>query len=354
MVRDATEVAADNAAVVARLVAALQNPGLSDMALVSECDGTSAAVPAFLLASCSPVFKQMLTGPFAESTNQGQKRRRTAGKADSSVPEVSCAFSGQALVAAVSFAATNDSALLLSGTVEDLSDILEVATYCDISGLLAKAVRQMIASVYIKPAEACATLMSVWGRWKADDFDDGPAGKIAKAALMVIDGTGIGGSGIGGRPGVGLMNCDCLCEEAMKFLLCRQSIVATGMVLFEALQRWLAADEKARASAGVGLVACLSLEKMPAAYLRDVVSKSGLMPVEKIIDIFQARAIAADSVGGPQHFPSRAMTSIRSSRTGSSVLEGVGGVEFVDDESQNDGEDWEISADVLNCSLQRG
>lgn len=129
----------------------------------------------------------------------------------------------------------NDRPLLSSGTVDVLIEILEVAICHDISGLLAKLVRQMIAGVCGIPKEACETHMSLWERWKADVCDDGPAGKVAKAALMAIDGTITGGSGIGGRPGVVLMNCDCLCEVATKFLLCRQNIIIAEMGLFEAL-----------------------------------------------------------------------------------------------------------------------
>lgn len=71
MMSEATEVATNNVEVVAMLVEALQNLGFSDMALVNERNGRRIAVPAFLLASCSPVGEQMLTGPIAEGPNRG-------------------------------------------------------------------------------------------------------------------------------------------------------------------------------------------------------------------------------------------------------------------------------------------
>lgn len=157
MARQVKEVAADNAAVVARLVTVLENPDLADIALLSERDGTKTTAPAFQLASCSPVFLRMLTGPFSEGLNRNCKRTKTSADADtslsrySSLPAVSCAFSGEALATVVSFAATNDAPSLSSGSVDLLIEILEVATYYDIEGLLAKARSKAIAMLLSFP-----------------------------------------------------------------------------------------------------------------------------------------------------------------------------------------------------------
>lgn len=49
---------------------------------------------------------------------------------------------------------------------------------------------------------------------------------------------------------------------------------------------------------------------MSGTIFRDVVSKSGLVPLEKIVDVFQVLAIAADEFGGLQCWPRRATQSI--------------------------------------------
>lgn len=71
---------------------------------------------------------------------------------------------------------------------------------------------------------------------------------------------------------------------------CRDGFVRSSVGLVSAVK------ESCRVSAGVALVACLSLEKMPTAFVREVLSKSGLVPVEKITDTFQARGVAFDNV----------------------------------------------------------
>lgn len=66
MVRRSTGVAADNAVVVARLFAALENPYLHDIALRSERDNSGEFVPSILLASSGLARRRTLTEPFAE------------------------------------------------------------------------------------------------------------------------------------------------------------------------------------------------------------------------------------------------------------------------------------------------
>lgn len=331
MVRDAAQVAADNAVVIARIAAALENPSLSNVSLFSESDGSRTSAPAILLASMSPVFLQMLTGPFAEGIDRSRKKikaswSRCSARADTSscrdssaraVRTVRCTFRGEVLAAVVEFGATNDSPALSSGSVELLSEILEAGTTYDIPDLQAKACNRLIAIAEKEPEHACKILQTVWDRWQAANFGNGLAGKVAEAALRVID-----GSEIGRFSEDALAYCGCLCEEAMKFILQRQSIVADEMVLFEALQRWLGSGGEGRASAGTDLATCLSLEKMSSKFLRDVVSISGLVPLQTLCDAFQLHAVEAESTRARQ-CPRRAISTFCWMSTGSTVLEGT-------------------------------
>lgn len=114
MVRNEADISADNAAVISRLTAVLENPDFSDLPLLSEreCSNTPAATR--VLASCSKVFLQMLTGPFVEGAERGGKQR----KADSGAAEVGptnrtliSSFSCEVLSAVLEFAATNNASL---------------------------------------------------------------------------------------------------------------------------------------------------------------------------------------------------------------------------------------------------
>lgn len=60
-VRSTGDIDAENAAAVERLAAALINPSVTDVVLLSECDGKEIPAVAFLLTSCRPVFLKLLT-----------------------------------------------------------------------------------------------------------------------------------------------------------------------------------------------------------------------------------------------------------------------------------------------------
>lgn len=265
MDRDESEEAADNAAVVARLKEALANPAVTDLVVVSDRDGTKTPASAFLLASCSPIFTSMLTGTFLESADQERARKRSRTRFGITSPSpfstfssprsVRSSFSGEALSSFVAFSATNDAPMLWSGNVRVLAEILEASEYYDIDGLGFKARRQLIARAKKVPEDACAVLDSVWVRWSADDFGPGPAEEVAYAAMEVIDES----------VNKALMNCECLCEEAMVKVLSSQTVGVDEYSLFLALQRWVQETAEGRGEGSIDavrrLVACQSFEK---------------------------------------------------------------------------------------------
>lgn len=151
---------------------------------------------------------------------------------------MSCAFSGEALATVITFAATNDCPALSNCSLDLLREVLGLALYYDIAGLLAKAERRVTIKADSKPTEACGMVEAVWSSWKAAEFDGGPAGVVAVAALSTID----------RWPDEALVSCGKLCEEAMKFALLRRSITADE-ILFQALKAWAQAKGKERESA---------------------------------------------------------------------------------------------------------
>lgn len=305
MARGVEEEAADNAAVVSRLVAALQNPELSDLVIMSDRDGSKTATPAFLLASCSPVFTRMLTEKVSENADhcRTRKRIRTRSNGSSSAstltdPSLSTqnvmtsSFSGDALTAIVMFAATNDAPALWTGSVKLLGEILMASVHYDISALGCKAKNQLIAHVTEAPKSACHVLESVWKKWSSDAFGAGLAGEVAHAALKAFEVSAA----------VALKSCGCLSEGAMKKILSSPSVNADENAMFSALQRWVndsgICNDKSRNDVVERLVACLSFEKMTPSFLKNVVANSGLVSKEVLFDVFQEFSVKSETENG--------------------------------------------------------
>lgn len=308
MARDAKEVAKDNAAVVARLAAASANPALADLTVLSERDGTKTPAIAVLLASCSPVFTQMLTGGFAEGGPAQKRSRRSfegihdsgdgegAGAAAdgsaSSTRAVRSSFSGEALAAVVEFAATNFAAALTGESVVILRELYEAADYYDIGGLRATVVQKLIACAQVKPEDACLVLEAGWGIWQADDFGSSGVGAVASAALEVVEKSA----------DVALSNCGCLCEGAMDKVLSMKFVGATEDDLFRALQRWhlhpVLSDNGDRKDAVRRLVNRLSLNKMSPSFLANNVAKSGFVSSKDLFDAFKFFSLQLESDNG--------------------------------------------------------
>lgn len=135
-------------------------------------------------------------------------------------------------------------------------------------------------------------------RWRAAEFDGGPVGVVAMAALLTIDSMG----------DVALANCGCRCEEAMKCVLSRQNIAATEISIFLALQRWVVEEvSESRKAAGARLTSLLNFERMPATFLQNVVSKSGLLSDMTLLHLFRSIAVRSETRSSFQHFLTRAM-----------------------------------------------
>lgn len=128
----------------------------------------------------------------------------------------------------------------------------------------------------------------MWEGWNTDGFGSGSAGEVAEAALMVIDNS----------PGISLVGCGILCEEAMEQVLGRQSIGAGEAAMFSALERWISADVDMRKIAGERLVSCVSFECMPPSFLKGTVAKSGLVSKETLSALFEAQALKAEASHG--------------------------------------------------------
>jgi hypothetical protein len=274
------EEAENNAAVVARLRAVLIDPALLDVTLVSEQDGSQTPAAQLLLASCSPMFSRMLAGSFAEAVS--------LRKAGADVLSVHCQFGGEVLAAIVAFAATNDTPALRGGDVELLAELLEASEYYAIDGLQLKAKRALLSHA-ARSEEACIVLQAVWERSAADGRSGtSSAGEVANAALTTIDEAHI----------TALQHTGCLCEGAMRRVLSSERTGANEASLFDALHRWVCADEARRGEASDRLVACLSYDLMPPSFLRDVVAHSGLVPAATLSDTFQTLALAAERQHG--------------------------------------------------------
>jgi hypothetical protein len=274
------EEAENNAAVVARLRSVLMDPTLLDVTLVSEQDGSQTPAAQLLLASCSPMFSRMLAGSFAEAAS-----RRQAG---ADVLSVHSAFGGEVLAAIVTFAATNDTPALRGGDVELLAELLEASEYYAIDGLQLKAKRALLGHA-ARSEEACIVLQACWERSAADGRSGtSSAGEVANAALTTIDEEHV----------TALEHTGCLCEGAMRRVLSSERTGANEANLFDALHRWVCADEDRRGEASDRLVACLSYDLMPPSFLRDVVAHSGLVPAATLSDAFQTLALAAESQHG--------------------------------------------------------
>lgn len=305
MARGAAEEAADNAAVVARLVAALHNPDLSDLVITSDRDGSKTTTPAFLLASCSSVFTRMLKENVSEKADhfRTRKRIRTRSNGSSSAStsiespfstqnEITSSFSGDALTAVVMFAATNDAPALWTGSVELLGEILTASEHYDISVLGFKAKNQLVAHVAEAPKSACHVLESVWKKWSSDAFGAGLAGEVADAALKAFEVSA----------DVALNSCGCLSEGAMQKILSSPSLNADENTMFCALQRWVndsgICNDKNKDDVVKRLVACLSFEKMTPSFLKKVVANSGLVSKELLFDVFQDFSVKSEAKNG--------------------------------------------------------
>lgn len=193
-------VAADNAAVVARLTTALADPHLDALSvpvtLLSERDGTKTPAVSFLLAGCSSVFRKLLLDRFAEDTGPAGKRSRTRYKSRGSgtggdrVPSpeaahtVRCLFSGEALAAFVEFSAKNDARALGEGSVAVLVELWKLFTYYNIQGLGVKVIDQMFARMRENPENACQVLEFVWKPWSAVEFKMDAIGRMARVMIM--------------------------------------------------------------------------------------------------------------------------------------------------------------------------
>lgn len=275
----------------ARFVAALKNPALSDVTLRSECDGTATPAAKICLASCSPVFMKMLTGPFAETKETYVRSLEIGASASPQSPSLSvnCAFGGETLAAVVAFSASDEVPALESRSIELICEILEACEYYDISGLRLQAKTLLIQRVEDKAEDACVVLQSVWERWSADDFGAGFAGEVAEAALKEIDRSAE----------TALANCGMMCERAMAMVLGREFIDADETELSRALLTWVSAgDGEERRTAGARLAEGLSLEKLSPSFLLEVVASSPwLIPRENVFDVFASYAIGAEAKG---------------------------------------------------------
>lgn len=288
MRRGAAEVASDNAVVIARLTAVLENPALSDLVLLSERDGSKTPAPTLVLASCSKVFLQMLTGSFAEGTvRDGKRSVASSGASTPTRRTIRASFSGEVLSAVVEFAATNDASLLWEGSVELLGELFEAAEYYDMDCLRTKASRHLIARAQAEvPDQACAVLMAVWGRWEADDFGkDTYAFQVAQAALSSMANKGV----------EALVGCDCLCEEALEKVLALQFVCLDNADLFNTVKKWVSSSKESRTIPGKRLVSSLPLDRFPPSFLATVGKGSGLVSKEQLSEIFQAIALRAET-----------------------------------------------------------
>lgn len=284
MTRTTAVVAADNAAVVARLSIALSNPDLCDVVLQSDSDGSTTPASTLFLAACSPVLRNMLTGAFAEGAARGRKRPLEEGAA----PPVRSPFSREVVATVLSFAATNDAPALWTGSTQLLSEILEASEYYDIAGLKEKVGGQLFVRAKEVPAEACGVLEAVWGGWEAGSFGSGCAGKVGETALSVID----------GAADVALLGCGCLCEAAMEKVLGLKFIGFGEAEIFNALKRWVDVDAGNRIVAGGRLVSYVSLSLLSPSFLTGVVEKSGLVSKEAMSDLFRTLLMKAEKDGG--------------------------------------------------------
>lgn len=250
-----------------RFVAALKNPALSDVSLHSERDGTATPASKICLASCSPVFMQMLTGPFAETKKTCMRSLEIGASAAPQSPSlsVSCAFGGEALAAVVTFSASDEVPALENMSIELLCEILEASEYYDISGLRFQTKTLLIQRVEDEAEDACVVLQGVWERWSADDFGTGFAREVAEAALKENDRSAE----------TALANCGILCESAMATVLGREFIDADETELCRSLLTWVSAgDGEERRTAGARLAESLSLKKLSPAFLLQVVASS--------------------------------------------------------------------------------
>lgn len=293
--------AADNAAVIERMSNILANPDLADVALVSDRDGSKTLAHKNFLGSCSPVFMRKLMGGFAEATNvsRDEKRRKPGSVAvalgyenlPAPVRTVTSAFRGEVLAAIVSFATTNDAALLWSGEIEVLKEIFEAAEYYQISGLIEKVKQQLIHRAQSKPLNACRVLEAVWEKWAACNFVSNTAGDIAHGALLAIR----------TYPDEALLGCGCLCEDAMQEVLAMENISTGEESLFNALLRWSnhdGSDVVIRRRAMERLATCFSFEHMSPSFLTGVVSKCGFVSNRVLFETFQALALRAECKHG--------------------------------------------------------
>lgn len=134
-----------------------------------------------------------------------------------------------------------------------------------IEGLGAKVIEQIFARGRENQVNACLVLEAAWERWSAGEFTVDVSGRLAQVPITAIEKSAH----------VALAKFGCLREGGMQKVLLIKCLDACEEDMVNTLQRWCPhSSEMNRADGAQRLIGCLSLKKMSASFLKNVVAKS--------------------------------------------------------------------------------
>ena len=251
----------------------LGNEDLSDVLLESKLDGMRVPAVRALLAARSSVFKSLLFGGYAEST-------------DKVVP---MEMPGDIIKMVVQFIYTDEIDLENEGV--DVIALAVGADYCGLSQLVQLCVNSTNAKIKESPAVACSVLSSVHGVPTLKPMEDFALLTIRNSPNLALLGEAYSPSPV----------C-CLSKSSLKLVLCDEKTHAEEIVLFRALQRWLLQGQEGPKKSkrcrtdddASELAALIRLPSISPVVLRDEVLPSGIFTKDQIFSAFQQQAIACE------------------------------------------------------------
>lgn len=282
----------------------LGNEDLSDVLLESKLDGIRVPAVRALLAARSSVFKSLLFGGYAEST-------------DKVVP---MEMRSDIIKMVVQYIYTDEIDLENEG-VDVVIALAVGADYCGLSQLVQLCIIAAKAKIKESPAVACSFLSSVHGVPTLKPMEDFALLTIRNSPNLALLGEANSPSPV----------C-CLSKSSLKLVLCDEKTHAEEIVLFRALQQWLLQGQEGPKKQSKRLrtddhaselAALIRLPSISPVVLRDEVLPSGIFTKEQVFSAFQQQAIACETSHNVNFSASRGPSPVWK-KSSSPILSAVG------------------------------